>query len=249
MENRKQYIERQLIANVIKDKCAHNDDILFEESWCTQERCIRFTLPIFRALFPPKQNGGDWDSGDFVMFEVTNRDTFEIICMFSSKSFPKEYVSDRDILFKEFDISNGNVLWQSRCDSVTPNKIFAFFDDFLRNELPQLQRKILGTFISPIQEEVLEEGTEKQITSIRYERNRKARDLCLSYHGKTCKRCGLNFEESYGAKYAGLIEVHHIIPISEIGASYIVDPIKDLIPLCPNCHAIVHCDMKSDKYG
>ena len=88
MENRKQYIERQLIGNVIKDKCAHNDDILFEESWCTQERYIRFTLPIFRALFPPKQNGGDWDSGDFVMFEVTNQDAFEIICMFSSKSFP-----------------------------------------------------------------------------------------------------------------------------------------------------------------
>lgn len=242
MENRKQYLERQLVANVIKDKCAHNDDILFEESWCTQERCIRFTLPIFRALFPPKQNGGDWDSGDFVMFEVTNKDAIEIICMFSSKSFPKEYESDRDILFKEFDISNGNVLWQSRFNSVAPNMIFDFFDNFLTSTLPRLRRKILGVFISPIQEEVLEEGAVKYVNSIRYERNRKARELCLSYHGKTCKRCGLNFEESYGAKYAGLIEVHHIIPISEIGASYIVDPIKDLIPLCPNCHAIVHCD-------
>ncbi len=249
MENRKQYIERQLIANIIKDKCAHNDDILFEESWCAQERCIRFTLPIFRALFPKKQNGGDWDSGDFVMFEVTNQDTFEIICMFSSKSFPKEYESDRDLLFKEFDISNGNVLWQSRFNSVAPNMIFDFFDNFLTNTLPRLRRKILGAFISPIQEEVLEEGAVKYVNSIRYERNRKARELCLSYHGKTCKRCGLNFEESCGAKYADLIEVHHIIPISEIGASYIVDPIKDLIPLCPNCHAIVHCDMKSDKYG
>ncbi len=249
MENRKQYLERQLIANVIKDKCAHCDGILFEESWCTQERCIRFTLPIFRALFPPKQNGGDWDSGDFVMFEVNNKDIFEIVCLFASKSFPKEYESDRDILLKAFDISDGNVLWQSRCDSVAPNKIFAFFDDFLRNELSQLQRKILGTFISPIQEEVLEEGTVKHITSIRYERNRKARELCLSYHGKTCKRCGLNFESSYGAEYADLIEVHHIVPISKIGESYIVDPIKDLMPLCPNCHAIVHCDMKSDKYG
>jgi hypothetical protein len=222
---------------------------LFEESWCTQERCIRFTLPIFRAIFPPGQDGGDWDSGDFVMFEVNNKDTFEIVCLFASKNFPKEYASDRDILLKEFNVSGGNVLWQSKCDSVAPNMIFDFFEGFLRNVLPQLQRKILGSFISPIQEEVLEEGTVKHITSIRYERNRKARELCLSYHGKTCKRCGLNFEDIYGAEYANIIEVHHVVPISEIGTSYIVDPINDLTPLCPNCHAIVHCDIKSDKYG
>lgn len=166
MENRKQYLERQLIANVIKDKCVHCDDILFEESWCTQERCIRFTLPIFRAIFPLKQNGGDWDSGDFVMFEVNNKDAFEIVCLITSRNFPKEYESDRDILFREFNVFNGNVLWQLRCDSVAPNVIFDFFEDFLKITLPQLQRKILEAFISPIQEEALEEGSVKQITSI-----------------------------------------------------------------------------------
>ncbi len=77
MDNMKHKIERQLVANVIIDKCAHCEEILFSESWCTQERCIRFTLPIFRALFPPKQNAGDWDSGDFVMFEFVER--FDVI--------------------------------------------------------------------------------------------------------------------------------------------------------------------------
>ena len=28
--------------------------------------------------------------------------------------------------------------------------------------------------------------------------------------------------------------------ISDIGKEYEVDPIKDLIPVCPNCHAMIH---------
>jgi hypothetical protein len=245
MENRKQHLERQLIANVIKDKCAHCDNILFEESWCTQERCIRFTLPIFRALFPPIQNRGDWNSGDWVMFEVNNNsDGFEIVCIFASRGFPKEYAGDREELLREFDGTNGNILWHSKCNTVEPNKIFEYFEDFLINILPTLIKKILKVFISPVHDEVLEEGAIKSITSTRYERNRKARALCLSYYGKTCKRCGLNFEQTYGEKYGDLIEVHHVVPISEIGEAYIVDPIKDLVPLCPNCHAMTHVEIK-----
>ena len=35
-------------------------------------------------------------------------------------------------------------------------------------------------------------------------------------------------------------EVHHIKPLSEINEEYEVDPINDLIPVCPNCHAMLH---------
>ena len=243
MEQMKKHLERQLIANVVKDKCAHCADVLFEEAWCTQERCIRFTLPIFRALFPPKQGSG-WDSGDFLMFEVNNNaDNFAIFCRITSARFPKEYAIDRKTLLSAFAAA-GEVLWQSKCASTVPSDIFAFFDDFLANVLPDLQQKILGTFITPVREEALEEGAVKQVTSTRYERNRKARELCLAYHGKACRRCGIDFERDYGAAYADLIEVHHVVPISEIKEAYIVDPIKDLIPLCPNCHAMTHCDIK-----
>jgi predicted HNH restriction endonuclease len=44
----------------------------------------------------------------------------------------------------------------------------------------------------------------------------------------------------YGSVATGFIQVHHIIPLSEIGKSYNVDPVKDLIPLCANCHSVVH---------
>lgn len=245
MDNMKQKIERQLVANVIKDKCAHCEEILFSESWCTQERCIRFTLPILRAIFPLNQNLGKWDTGDFIMFEINNStDKFEIILRFPKESLINEYKNDYEILKKAFQISGDDILWHSQSVSVIPNDIFTFFDDFLNTVLFDLHRKILEAFVSPISDEPLEEGSVKNITSTRYERNRKARELCLSYHGKACKRCGLDFAKKYGEEYANLIEVHHIVPISEIGEGYIVDPIKDLIPLCPNCHAMTHYDIK-----
>jgi 5-methylcytosine-specific restriction protein A len=52
--------------------------------------------------------------------------------------------------------------------------------------------------------------------------------------------CGFNFEEAFGSIGKGFIHVHHIKPLSKIKKGYIVDPIKDLIPMCPNCHSMIH---------
>ena len=54
---------------------------------------------------------------------------------------------------------------------------------------------------------------------------------------------GIFFEEKYGEKYKNIIEVHHIIPLSEIKQSYKVNPIKDLLPVCPNCHVVLHSNV------
>jgi predicted HNH restriction endonuclease len=29
-------------------------------------------------------------------------------------------------------------------------------------------------------------------------------------------------------------------PLASVGEEYVIDPIKDLRPLCPNCHAVIH---------
>ena len=34
--------------------------------------------------------------------------------------------------------------------------------------------------------------------------------------------------------------MHHIVPLSQIRELHEVDPIKDLVPICPNCHAMIH---------
>ena len=55
-----------------------------------------------------------------------------------------------------------------------------------------------------------------------------------------CSICGFDFEKNYGELGKGFIHVHHIVPVSKIGPNYIIDPVKDLIPVCPNCHAMLH---------
>ena len=51
---------------------------------------------------------------------------------------------------------------------------------------------------------------------------------------------GMDFGKVYGPAFADKIEVHHLVPISEIGKEYVVDPVKDLVPVCPNCHMALH---------
>ena len=89
-------------------------------------------------------------------------------------------------------------------------------------------------------EEGLPEGALTKILVNKYERNPKNRNACLAYFGCKCFVCNFDFGEVYGDFASNFIHVHHTTPVSKLGANYIVDPIKDLVPLCPNCHAAVH---------
>ena len=88
--------------------------------------------------------------------------------------------------------------------------------------------------------ENLYEGAKKQVYVNSYERNRDARDRCVKYYGTTCVICGFDFEKMYGEVGRNVIHVHHLKPLYEIGETYSVDPMKDLRPVCPNCHVIIH---------
>lgn len=84
------------------------------------------------------------------------------------------------------------------------------------------------------------EGAVLRITVNRYERDSDARKRCIDYYAPRCVVCGFDFEERYGELAAGFIHVHHLKPLSEIGERYQIDPIRDLRPVCPNCHAVIH---------
>ena len=73
-----------------------------------------------------------------------------------------------------------------------------------------------------------------------YERDRGGRQACIDFYGTACTVCGLAFEERYGDIGAGFIHVHHLVPLSKIGIAYQLDPVNDLRPVCPNCHAMIH---------
>ena len=84
------------------------------------------------------------------------------------------------------------------------------------------------------------EGALKAVAGDRYERSRAARQACIQAHGATCAICGFDFAKAYGPQFAGIIQVHHIVPLHETGESHEVDPVRDLIPVCPNCHVALH---------
>ncbi|MFV0442884.1 MAG: HNH endonuclease [Planctomycetaceae bacterium] len=88
--------------------------------------------------------------------------------------------------------------------------------------------------------DTLVEGAVRRITVNAYERNPEARKLCIEHYGAVCAICQFDFGVTYGPIADGFVHVHHLIPLSEIGTEYEVDPIHDLIPVCPNCHAVIH---------
>jgi 5-methylcytosine-specific restriction protein A len=88
------------------------------------------------------------------------------------------------------------------------------------------------------------------ITTERIKRSQKARNECIKLRGCYCNICGFDFEKTYGGLGKDYIEVHHITSIGALTTStgYAgTDPSKDLIPLCSNCHSMIH--RKSPPYG
>jgi len=85
-----------------------------------------------------------------------------------------------------------------------------------------------------------QEGAVRQVFVNAYERDRAARQACIDHYGASCTVCELKFEDRYGSLGAGFVHVHHLVPLSEIGTDYKINPIEDLRPVCPNCHAMIH---------
>lgn len=100
-------------------------------------------------------------------------------------------------------------------------------------EMPKLPEEVLDP-------ETYYEGATKKIHINSYERDPVARRKCIELYGLDCYVCGFNFEKVYGKEGKEFIHVHHIRPLSKIGKRYKIDPKKDLRPVCPNCHSIIH---------
>lgn len=84
------------------------------------------------------------------------------------------------------------------------------------------------------------EGAAQKVLVNRYERNPAARAACIAHHGCRCVVCGFDFEAVYGELGKGFIHVHHVVPLGTIKEDYDVNPVTDMVPVCPNCHAMIH---------
>lgn len=162
--------------------------------------------------------------------EISNRIRAEIRaaveteCPFGGKAWNKE---ENKRIYEQWKKSNENIIQEtlsknSGYDLITPSM----------NLFPET--------IEVNDDEKYFEGALKRITVNAYERDFNARQKCLEASGVSCIICGFNFEKQFGIIGKGFIHVHHIKPLSGIGEEYEINPIKDLCPICPNCHTMVH---------
>ncbi len=121
--------------------------------------------------------------------------------------------------------------------------------DFIDSTPVKISWQLNESFYYPLDDEIqsyvsedspIYEGAVKSVVINKFERNPLARRLCIEHYGAVCNACGFDFYNFYGEIGKGFIHVHHIVPLSKIGKEYVLDPIKDLIPVCPNCHSIIH---------
>jgi hypothetical protein len=93
-----------------------------------------------------------------------------------------------------------------------------------------------------VAELVFEEGRRFTVSASAIERDPGARRECLREHGYRCSACDMSFNETYGPIGKEFIHVHHRVDLALIKGKVKIDPKVDLVPLCPNCHAMVHTE-------
>ena len=90
------------------------------------------------------------------------------------------------------------------------------------------------------EEEFHKDGAISFFYGKRYERNPLNRAKAIEIHGLNCNGCGFNFEQMYGERGKDFIEIHHIKPLSSSENEIVINPKTDLVPLCANCHRMIH---------
>jgi 5-methylcytosine-specific restriction enzyme A len=141
------------------------------------------------------------------------------------------------------DLSVEAVVLAPEFRSLFSEKELAIAEERLKR-FPQFSRKRLKS-ASAYPDELPEgrnyrEGAVARVQVNRYERDPRARDACLARHGRRCKVCDLKFEERYGEIGEDFIHVHHVKPLATMRKGYRLKPESDLVPVCPNCHAMLH---------
>jgi len=165
-------------------------------------------------------------SSDLKNINYTNYDLYLINDFNMVKIIRDDYLKNKSLFEKN---KRGNYMYNS-----TFNRYIEFLTDNNKTD-------ILNIYPDEIViNDNFQEGNSKKVYVNRFERDKKAREACLKHFGYNCQICNFNFEEIYGEIGKNSIHVHHIIPLSKIATNYKVDPIKDLLPVCPNCHLILH---------
>lgn len=188
-----------------------------------------------------------WDFGVRATAILRNGDSVNIIC--GSKCYSCQIID----IIKDPNGELGDIFGWARQFSAPWKNVCALIVKSSKSlssiEIKQLlsdSKQLVSSFFrrgpsqTPRKPEALSEGRVVELSLTTFERNPAARKSCLDHFGLQCRVCEFDFEKTYGELGKGFIHVHHITPLSHIRENYSVDPVKDLIPVCPNCHAMLH---------
>ncbi len=220
----------------------------------------KYTRPAVKELagLPPNAKGGIWDTGI-----VEHSGEFLIFANVGIEGRTGHDYSNRweDKLFRWYHKNGSHLGWESCKRLLEEGRIVHVFwrgSNTSAFEYAGTAKAVEVVDSSPVEilwafgttdfhqipEQVLSmeyrEGDVRRVLVNAYERDRAARRACIDHFGAICAVCNFRFEERYGPLGSGFMHVHHLVPLSEIKADSKVDPIRDLRPVCPNCHAMLH---------
>lgn len=145
-----------------------------------------------------------------------------------------------DTLYEKLSLfakKNGFKLNFSTCIYVPKQEVL---EKFILDEIHDFDSDTTMLESELANEETAYEGNGERILISRFERDPRLRKLAIVYHGLVCMVCGFNFENFYGIEGRGYIDVHHLTPLSKIRNTHLVNPIKDMVVVCANCHRMLH---------
>lgn len=217
-----------------------NDEQIYFEVTVYIHNKIRLLVEIH-----PQKHGG------YILNEMAHASTEKQQRFFDYKQMLIDFGAKVKFLVNNKDLNQADewpVVWKSFSSKITKVPIpdiedndFNVLLEWTRHGIDLIFTLLTITESNDIPDNVIQtEGTPQEIRSIRYERNPINRQLCLHKKGYTCAVCGMNFQDMYGDIGKNFIEVHHTTPVSLMGKDFVLDIDRDLVPLCSNCHSMIH---------
>ena len=191
---------------------------------------------------------------DFISLDPNFVSSFDIVSKDRQDVFVKlweQLRSDKNCVIKvnEQTVLPDSIVWANpwHTFSVNLSKVvendLLILEDIVTDWLTDLLTMVLSLVdLEPVfDDSILQlEGKEELVLQNRYERSPINRKLCLLSKGYACYVCGFDFERVYGSIGRQFIHVHHLTPLYIVKSEHKVDPLTDLIPVCPNCHYMLH---------
>lgn len=213
--------------------------------------CNDLELPLLSAwvIYSDKTGRSDKVSGGFYKFACDYRPEFKH--MSPNEAWKSELKKIRNCT----DWSRLRSYLDGEVPKTTPNRAYKTPSIEEIKQIEEFERKIqLQKFyqeseatepvfpdeVDASSELVLREGSIKQVLINVHERNTGARRICIGRYGTKCAVCGVDLGDIYGPEFSGKLHVHHLKPIGGTDDEHEIDPIRDLRPVCPNCHMIIH---------